>query len=154
METNIGKFSASLATVGFELISHHGYNFADSTFLVIGTGNMANLVATVLDRTPIKKLYVASHDKGRAQEMAKEWNGTAVEMHNIHQALAEANIIVGGTQGEINLLHEETMAESKCPRAKFALETGGSKLFIDFGVPRNFNPDLKNHDNISFIRFR
>lgn len=149
METNIGKFSASLATVGFELISHHGYNFADSTFLVIGTGNMANLVATVLDRTPIKKLYVASHDKGRAQEMAKEWNGTAVEMQNIHQALAEANIIVGGTQGEINLLHEETMAESKCPRAKFALETGGSKLFIDFGVPRNFNPDLKNHDNIS-----
>lgn len=149
METNIGKFSASLATVGFELISHHGYNFADSTFLVIGTGNMANLVATVLDRTPIKKLYVASHDKGRAQEMAKEWNGVAVEMQNIHQALAEANIIVGGTQGEINLLHEETMAESKCPRAKFALETGGSKLFIDFGVPRNFNPDLKNHDNIS-----
>lgn len=149
VETNIGKFSASLATVGFELISHHGYNFADSTFLVIGTGNMANLVATVLDRTPIKKLYVASHDKGRAQEMAKEWNGTAVEMQNIHQALAEANIIVGGTQGEINLLHEETMSESKCPRAKFALETGGSKLFIDFGVPRNFNPDLKNHDNIS-----
>ncbi|MGE0562584.1 MAG: hydroxymethylbilane synthase [Flavobacteriales bacterium] len=149
METNIGKFSASLATVGFELISHHGYNFGDSTFLVIGTGNMANLVATVLDRTPIKKLYVASHDKERAQEMAKEWNGTAVEMQNIHQALAEANIIVGGTQGEINLLHEETMAESKCPRAKFALETGGSKLFIDFGVPRNFNPDLKNHENIS-----
>ncbi|MBX2959783.1 MAG: hydroxymethylbilane synthase [Flavobacteriales bacterium] len=148
METNIGKFSASLATVGFELISHHGYNFADSTFLVIGTGNMANLVATILDRTPIKKLYVASHDKSRAQEMANEWNGIAVDMQNIHQALAEANIIVGGTQGEINLLHEETMAESKCPRAKFALETGGSKLFIDFGVPRNFNPDLKNHDNI------
>jgi hydroxymethylbilane synthase/glutamyl-tRNA reductase len=149
VETNIGKFSASLATVGFELISHHGFNFSDSTFLIIGTGNMANLVATILDRTPIKKLYVASHDKERAQEMAKEWNGTAVEMQNIHQALAEANIIVGGTQGEINLLHEETMAESKCPRAKFALETGGSKLFIDFGVPRNFNPDLKNHDNIS-----
>src|SRR5690606_18352462 len=94
METNIGKFSASLATVGFELISHHGYNFADSTFLVIGTGNMANLVATILDRTPIKKLYVASHDKSRAQEMADEWNGIAVDMQNIHQALAEANIIV------------------------------------------------------------
>lgn len=149
LETNIGKFSASLATVGFELISHHGFNFSDSTFLIIGTGNMANLVATILDRTPIKKLYVASHDMDRAQEMAKEWNGIAVEMQNIHQALAEANIIVGGTQGEINLLHEETMAESKCPRAKFALEAGGSKLFIDFGVPRNFNPDLKNHDNIS-----
>ena len=149
METNIGKFSASLATVGFELIEQHGYNFGESTFLLIGTGNMANLVATILDRATIKKLYIASHDIERAQEMATEWNGVAVEMQNIHSALAEANIIVGGTQGEINLLHEETMAESKCPRANFALETGGSKLFLDFGVPRNFNPNLKEHKNIS-----
>lgn len=149
LETNIGKFSASLATVGFELIEHHGYNIADSTFLVIGTGNMANLVATILDRTSIKKLYIASHDMDRAKEMANEWNGTPVEMQNIHKALGEANIVVGGTQGEINLLHEETMAESKCPRANFALETGGNKLFIDFGVPRNFNPNLKDHNNIS-----
>ena len=148
-ETNIGKFSASLATVGFELIHKHGYQLEDATFLVIGTGNMANLVTTVLDRTTIKKLYVASHDDERAAKMAAEWNGEAVNMQNMHTALSEANIIVGGTQGEINLLHEETMAESKCPRANFALETGDKKLFIDFGVPRNFNPDLKNHNNIS-----
>ncbi len=148
-ETNIGKFSASLATVGFELIEKHGVDIQNSTFLVIGTGNMANLVATVLDRSKVKKLYVASHDKDRANLMAKEWGGESVEMQNIHKALSEANIVVGGTQGEINLLHEETMAESKCPRAKFALESGDKKLFIDFGVPRNFNPELKNHDNIS-----
>lgn len=148
-ETNIGKFSASLATVGFELIHNHGYKLEEATFLVIGTGNMANLVNTVLDRTNIKKLYVASHDDDRANKMAQDWNGEAVNMQNMHTALSEANIIVGGTQGEINLLHEETMAVSKCPRANFALETGDKKLFIDFGVPRNFNPDLKNHNNIS-----
>lgn len=147
-ETNIGKFSASLATVGFELITKHDYEISETTFLVIGTGNMANLVTTVLDRTKIKKLYVASHDMDRAKEMASDWNGEPVDMENMHQALSEASVIIGGTQGEINLLHEETMAESKCPRAKFALQTGGSKLFIDFGVPRNFNPDLKNDPNI------
>jgi hydroxymethylbilane synthase len=149
LETNIGKFSASLATVGFELISQHGFDFSNTTFLVIGTGNMANLVTTVLDRTKIKKLYIASHDQDRANQMAEEWNGVPVEMENIHQALSEAGVIVGGTQGEINLLHEETMAESKCPRAKFALQAGGSKLFIDFGVPRNFNPELKNDPNLT-----
>lgn len=148
-ETNIGKFSASLATVGFELIHNHGYKLEESTFLIIGTGNMANLVTTVLDRASIKKLYIASHDDERANKMANEWNGEAVNMQNMHTALSEADIIVGGTQGEINLLHEETMSESKCPRANFALETGDKKLFIDFGVPRNFNPDLKNHNNIS-----
>ena len=104
---------------------------------------MANLVNTVLDRTQIKKLYVASHDMNRAQEMATEWEGEAVDMENMHTALSAANVIIGGTQGEINLLHEETMAESKCPRANFALQANGHKLFIDFGVPRNFNPSLK-----------
>ena len=59
-ETNIGKHSASLATVGFELIHQHGYNLADCSLLVIGTGNMANLVNTVLDRDPVKELLVAS----------------------------------------------------------------------------------------------
>lgn len=150
-ETNIGKFSASLATVGFELIAQEGYKFEESVFLVIGTGNMANLVTTVLDRTKIKKLYVASHDFQRAKEMATEWNGEAVQMDQMHAALSEANIIIGGTQGEINLLHEETMAESKCPRANFALQSGGCKLFLDFGVPRNFNPSLKEHDNIKLF---
>ena len=149
LETNIGKFSASLATVGFELITKHEYNFSETTFLVIGTGNMANLVTTVLDRTKIKKLYVASHDMARAKEMAFEWNGEAVGMENMHTALSEASVIIGGTQGEINLLHEETMSESKCPRASFALKAGGHKLFIDFGMPRNFNPSLKEDANIS-----
>lgn len=151
VETNIGKFSASLATVGFELISQQGLDFSETTFLVIGTGSMANLVTTVLDRTKIKKLYVASHDLDRAKEMANDWNGEPVDMENMHQALSEASVIIGGTQGEINLLHEETMAESKCPRAKFALQSGGSKLFIDFGVPRNFNPELKNDPNITLF---
>lgn len=148
-ETSIGKFSASLATVGFELINQHDFDFAETTFLVIGTGNMANLVTTVLDRTKIKKLYVASHDQDRAKEMAEQWNGEPVHMENMHTALSEAGVIIGGTQGEINLLHEETMAESKCPRANFALQAGGHKLFIDFGVPRNFNPSLKEDPNIS-----
>ena len=148
-ETNIGKFSASLATVGYELIENHGIELKDTTFLVIGTGNMANLVTTVLDRTKIKKLFIASHDGDRAKAMANEWSGEAVDMEMIHGPLAESEVIIGGTQGEINLLHEETMAESKCPRANFALQTGSKKLFIDFGVPRNFNPDLKSHDNIS-----
>ncbi|NQX96642.1 MAG: hydroxymethylbilane synthase [Flavobacteriales bacterium] len=149
LETSIGKFSTSLATVGFELINKHDFNLAETTFLIIGTGNMANLVNTVLDRTKIKKLFVASHDINRAQVMANEWGGEAVDMENMHTALSEANVIIGGTQGEINLLHEETMAESKCPRANFALQAGGHKLFIDFGVPRNFNPSLKNDPNIS-----
>lgn len=149
LETSIGQFSTSLATVGFELIKKHDFNIAETTFLIIGTGNMANLVNTVLDRTNIKKLYVASHDMDRAKEMATEWNGEPVDMENMHTALSEASVIIGGTQGEINLLHEETMAESKCPRANFALQAGGHKLFIDFGVPRNFNPSLKNDPNIS-----
>lgn len=148
LETNIGKHSASLATVGFELISKHNYKLEECNLLVIGTGNMANLVNTVLDRSSINKLYIASHNLERAHEMATEWQGEAVHVSKLPHLLAEVDIIIGGTQGEVNLLAEKEIENSKCTRAQFAASAEKPKLLIDFGLPRNFNPSLKKIDNI------
>lgn len=148
LETNIGKHSASLATVGFELINKHQFNLAECNLLVVGTGNMANLVTTVLDRSSINKLYIASHNLERASEMAVEWNGEAVHVSQLPYLLAEVDIIIGGTQGEVNLLAEKEIENSKCTRAQFAATAQKPKLLIDFGLPRNFNPHLKKIENI------
>lgn len=148
LETNIGKHSASLATVGFELINKHQFNLAECNLLVVGTGNMANLVTTVLDRSSINKLYIASHNLERASEMALEWNGEAVHVSKLPYLLAEVDIIIGGTQGEVNLLAEKEIENSKCTRAQFAATAQKPKLLIDFGLPRNFNPHLKKIENI------
>lgn len=149
LETNIGRHSASLATVGFELIEHHGYKLEDSSLLVVGTGSMANLVATILDRTKIKKLFVASHNMERATEMATEWKGEAIDIKYLHRYVGQVDIMIGGTQGEVNLLSEAAIADSKCTRAQFAFRAEEPKLLIDFGLPRNFNPALKNVDGIT-----
>ena len=148
LETNIGKHSASLATVGFELINKHEFNLKECNLLVVGTGNMANLVNTVLDRSSINKLYIASHNLERACEMAAEWDGEAVHVSKLPNLLSEVDIIIGGTQGEVNLLAEKEIENSKCTRAQFAASPEKPKLLIDFGLPRNFNPHLKKIDNI------
>lgn len=149
LETNIGRHSASLATVGFELIEQHGYKLEDSSLLVVGTGSMANLVATILDRTKIKKLYVASHNLERATEMAAEWHGEAIDIKYLHRYVGQVDIMVGGTQGEVNLLSEAAITDSQCTRAQFAFKASEPKLLIDFGLPRNFNPGLKNVEGIT-----
>jgi hydroxymethylbilane synthase len=149
LETNIGRHSASLATVGFELIEHHGYKLEDSSLLVVGTGNMANLVATILDRTKIKKLFIASHNLERATEMAKEWNGEAIDIKYLHRYVGQVDIMIGGTQGEVNLLSEAALTDSKCTRSQFAFKASEPKLLIDFGLPRNFNPGLKAIDGVT-----
>jgi glutamyl-tRNA reductase len=148
LETNIGKHSASLATVGFELINHHKFELKNSKILVVGTGNMANLVNTVLDRSEIKELFIASHDLERAQKMATEWGGTAISVKELPSLLSEVDIIIGGTQGEVNLLSEKAIENSKCTRAQFALSADKPKLLIDFGLPRNFNSALKQLDHL------
>lgn len=148
LETNIGKHSASLATVGFELIKKHNIELEDSTILVVGTGNMANLVKTVLDRSNIKRLLIASHNLERANQMAESWGGEAVHVRELPRYLVEADIIIGGTQGEVNLLSEKEIESSKCTRAQFALNAKQPKLLIDFGLPRNFNPILKTFENV------
>lgn len=148
-KTHIGQYSTSLATVAFDLINQHNYLLSDSVILVIGTGNMANLVATILDRTAVKKLYVASHDQNRAEDMAKNWQATAIKMDQLTEILPEVNIIIGGTQGEINLLSENDLGrKSTCKRNIFGENINHPKLLIDFGMPRNFNPILKQN---SFI---
>jgi len=148
LETNIGKHSASLATVGFELINKHNYNLEECSILVIGTGNMANLVNTIIDRSQLKELYIASHDLARAKVMANDWNGKAIHVSELHQLIRKVDIIIGGTQGEINLLSEKSIGESKCTRAQFGANIDKPKLLIDFGLPRNFNPELKSFENV------
>lgn len=144
LETNIGKHSASLATVGFELIKKHEIDLQKSKVLVIGTGNMANLVNTMLDRSQVAELFIASHQLSRAKKMADSWGGKAIDIAHLDQYLPDADLIIGGTQGEVNLLSEQQMeTESKCPRAQLGLLAKSPKLLIDFGLPRNFNPILK-----------
>ncbi len=148
LETGIGKHSASLATVGFELINKHKIKLEESCILVVGTGNMANLVKTVLDRSSVKRLLIASHDLDRANEMANEWDGEAVHVSELPKYLVEADVIIGGTQGEVNLLSEKEIENSRCTRAQFAMNAKQPKLLIDFGLPRNFNPILKTFENV------
>lgn len=146
--TSIGKYSTSLATVAFELIQKHGYHLPESTILLIGTGNMANLVATILDRSRVKQLYIASHEAERAKEMAAAWGGIALPLHEIDHIFSQVNIVIGGSHGEINLLSEKSLPHSRCKRSELIVKNGPKKLFIDFGVPRNFSPSLKLHPAI------
>lgn len=148
LETDIGKHSASLATVGFELIGKHQIDLKESTLLLVGTGNMANLVNTILDRSSVKELFVASHNLERAQAMASEWGGQAVHVSALHRLIGQVDIVIGGTQGEVNLLSEKNLEDSKCTRAQFGMNAHKTKLLIDFGLPRNFNPGLKEVQNL------
>lgn len=148
-ETSIGKHATSLATVGFEVIKEKYENLNEISVLVVGTGNMANLVSTILERTEVKKVYVASHDFDRAEEVGKKWGAEPIHMNDIFKYLPKVEIIVGGTQAEVNLLSEAELTDSKCPRANFALNEGKPKLLIDFGMPRNFNPILKDVENVT-----
>src|SRR5690606_19858241 len=49
---------------------------------------------------------------------------------------------------EVNLLSESEIENSRCSRKEFAQSVNGQKLLIDFGLPRNFNPQLKEFENI------
>lgn len=148
-ETSIGKHATSLATVGFEVIKGKYKNLNEISVLVVGTGHMANLVSTILERTSVKRVYVASHDFDRAKKIGDQWGAEPVLMENIFDVLPKVEIVIGGTQAEVNLLSESALDESKCPRANLALNEGEPKLLIDFGMPRNFNPILKDVENVT-----
>lgn len=149
-ETPIGKYAASVVTSGFELVKLEYLDFSEKGFLVIGTGKIASLTLDLLQKVGAKKIYVAGHNLEKAQKVASFWNVQPLDLNDIHEKLDEIDVMIGGTHEEINFfsLEEKTM---HCPRANFGSSTHKKLLLIDFGMPRNFNPALKNHPNIKLF---
>src|SRR5699024_11364390 len=62
-----------------------------------------------------------------AQKMAKNWNGEAILIEKARSILSDIDIVIGGTHGEINLIHEQELENNKCERTNLALNNGDRK---------------------------
>lgn len=142
-QTGIGSCNISYASLAFQLIEEK-YKHLNHHYLVIGTGAIAKRVVQILAKRDVRKLTVASHDLTRAREFTEEFFGTPILIENIADVFNKANVIIGGTHGEV-VFHKKYSVHEVCPRHHFQTDDF-SKLIIDFGMPANF-PSMKGKAN-------
>lgn len=139
-ETGIDKFCASVVDAGIELLYNRLDDLHHKKFLIVGTGKIARLALKYLYNEGIQNISIVSKDMSRAQELANLYYVEAVEMENLHEHVKNADVIIGGTHYEVSLFPESYLSGF--------FEHDKMWFILDFGMPRNFNHKLAEHNSI------
>jgi glutamyl-tRNA reductase len=139
-ETGIDKFCSSVVDAGIELLYNRLDALHNKKFLIIGTGKIARLALKYLYNEGIQNIGIVSQDIGRAQELANLYYVEALDIENIHEHVKNADVIIGGTHYEVSLFPESYLSGF--------FEHSKMWFILDFGMPRNFNSKLAEHNSI------
>ncbi|MBI5789161.1 MAG: glutamyl-tRNA reductase [Candidatus Schekmanbacteria bacterium] len=141
-ETGIAKNAVSISFAAVELAKKIFSELSDKTVMVIGTGEMSELVAQHLIGNGVKKVLVTNRTQQRAVEFAEKFQGEAVPYDDYKQEITRADIVIASTGAPHFILHHEDIIKVIHQRKYNPM------FFIDIAVPRNIDPKINEIDNV------
>jgi glutamyl-tRNA reductase len=141
-ETGIASGAVSVSSVAVGLAKQIFDRIDDKTVMLIGAGEMGDLVARHLQREGVSSLMVTNRTFERAVELADHFRGTPVRFDDFHRYLKLADLVVGCTSSPEILLQRETVEKVLKERKQKAM------FFIDLGDRRNFDPRINTLGNV------
>lgn len=141
-ETGIGTAAVSVSYAAVELARKIFGQLDGKTVFLIGAGEMSELAARHLLENGAKAIFVANRTHARAQELAAQWQGQAIQFDDLLQYAGRADIIISSTGCPHYIIRKEH-------GAKFLAERKNRPMFfIDIAVPRDIDPALNQLDNV------
>lgn len=141
-ETRIGENPVSVSYAAVGLIKKVFDELAKKSILLIGAGEMAELALRHLIGNGIKNVYITNRTFQRAEELAKEFQGTAINFENLKEQLIKTDIVICST-GAPNYVITSQMLKEVMPLRKYK-----PIFLIDISVPRNIDPACNEFDNV------
>jgi glutamyl-tRNA reductase len=145
-QTRIGGESVSLATAAVEAARSHLGTLQHASILVVGAGKMGRTAVKRLRQEGAERVIVANRTISRSRELvAGAGFGEAVEMPELVDALAIADVVVASTGASHFVLDEERVRAGMARRAERPL------FIVDIAVPRDVDPTVTNVANVSLV---
>lgn len=141
-ETNIQRGSVSVASVAVELAEKIFDTLATRTVMVIGAGDTSEKTARALLSRGAHSLIVSNRSHDRAEALAKELGGRAVQFDEWHREFAGIDIIISSTSAPHYVLTRQKLAPL------LALRHARPLLLIDIAVPRDIEPEVNFLDDV------
>ncbi len=141
-ETGIGQMAVSVSYAAVELARKIFGTLADCTILIAGAGKMSELAARHLRRSGAADVLVTNRTWERAEDMAKRFDGRAVEYDQFLATLPKADILIASSAAPHYLLTREDMQKVISARRNRPM------FLIDIAVPRNIEPAVNEIDNV------
>jgi glutamyl-tRNA reductase len=132
-ETGIGDSSLSVPHVAVKLAEEVFGTLAGRRALVLGAGDMSELVVEHLKGRGVADLRIANRTPERARMLAERVGGRAVAFEDLAAELPGVDVVVSSTGSGDWVVRSETVAESLESR-------NGPLFFVDIAVPRDVDP--------------
>jgi glutamyl-tRNA reductase len=141
-ETNIQRGSISVASVAVELAEKIFSSLSGHEVMVIGAGDTSEKTARALLSRGAKSIVVANRSYDRAEALAKDLGGRAVQFDDWAQEFEKIDIAISSTSAPHYILDRAKLE----PLMK--LRRHRPLLLIDIAVPRDIDPAVNQMDNI------
>ncbi|XRP97289.1 glutamyl-tRNA reductase [Methanocaldococcus sp. 16A] len=130
VETKINEGGVSIGSAAVEL-AEKIFGLEGKNVLLIGAGEMANLVIKALKEKNIKAIIVANRTYEKAEKLAKELGGMAIKFDKLEEALRYADVVISATGAPHPILNKER------------LKNAGKTVIIDIANPRDTTDDIR-----------
>ena len=130
VETKINEGGVSIGSAAVEL-AEKVFGLEGKNVLLIGAGEIANLVIKALKEKHIKAIIVANRTYEKAEKLAKELGGIAIKFDKLEEALRYADIVISATGAPHPILNKER------------LKNAGKTVIIDIANPRDTTDDIR-----------
>lgn len=139
-ETHIGEGPVSIAAAAVQLARDLHGDLSKCSGLVVGAGDMGELVAESLLAAGLGRLAVAAPRQSRAEAVAQSLNGHVVPFEDLKEAMANADVVVAsvGTRNVVVTAEAVTAALKKRRRKPIFL--------VDAGIPGDIEPAVNRVD--------
>ena len=139
-DTGIGEHAVSVPYAAVELSKKIFGDLRGLHVLLLGAGEMGELTAEYLHAQEVTQVFVANRSYERAIELARRYDGEAVQFERIDEHLSHCDIVIASTGAPHFLIEPHHVSR--------ALEVRRNRnlFLIDLAVPRNINPAVAEVD--------
>lgn len=142
-ETGIGRGATSVGSVAVELAEKvFDADLSDKTIMIIGAGKMGEACVKHLAKRGAKSVLVSNRSIERAEKLAAEFGGRAVNVSESRQALIDTDIVVTSTSCPDYVLKRADIEAILPERRNRPL------ILVDIAVPRDIDPAIQTLSNV------
>ncbi|AXQ28603.1 glutamyl-tRNA reductase [Solimonas sp. K1W22B-7] len=141
-QTQVGAHPVSVAYAAVQMARRIFADLSGQTVLLIGAGEMTQLLARHLQQHGVGRIVVANRSLERAEKLAREVHGYAISLNDLPGYLGDADLIVSCTAARGTILHKEVMQRAVKSRRRKPV------FMIDLAVPRDIDPRIADLEDI------
>ncbi len=140
--TGIGAQSVSLAAAAIRLATRVLGDMPSQQVLLVGAGEMMELVATHVSAHKPKRLAVANRTLERASRLAAEHGGRAFTLAELPAEIANFDIIISSTGAPLPIIGKGMIERAMRMRRRRPI------VVIDLAVPRDIEAEAASLENV------